>query len=275
MRFFKLLFSSKKYNSPDVLGVYPEYMQVKALPERRYMKTARVLAIFIILNLACVIGLSGYFVYNADRVDVTIGNRNKAYLYTIDSSRKVLLPAEYAKVNMSAYKLYVEQILREYIKNRHEIIWDNTIMQWRWDRTGPVGNLSHGDNVYGPFQEEARLNFEASRSKGFVRDVHLYELTNVYGSTWEGVLDTFDMPIPDPFNPLCACSDNSKACIDCKVKNAFDRKRYRVIIRLDRRGIPNSANPLGYLVQSYHLLHLPIDEKETYWGVPTALKPDL
>lgn len=275
MHFLRFLFSSKKHNSPDILGVYPEFMQVKALPERRYMKTARVLAVFIVFNLACIIGISSYFVYSADRIDVTIGNRRQAHLYTVDSSRKVIVPAEYSTISVSALKLYVEQMLRDYIQNRHEIVWDNTIMRWRWSRTGPVGNLSHGDKVYGPFQEEAQSNFESSRSKGFVRDVHLYELINVYGNTWEGVLDTFDMPIPDSFNPLCPCTNNSKSCIACKVKNTLEQKRYRVIIRLNRDGIPNSANPFGYLIHSYSLLYVPINEKEKYWGVPSDLKPDL
>lgn len=275
MSFLKSLFSSKKHDSPDVLGVYPEFMQVKALPERRYMKTARVLAVFILFNLACIIGIAGYFVYCADRVDVTIGNLRQPYLYTIDSSRKVIVPMEYSKVTMSALKLYVEKILQEYIRNRHEIIWNNEVMSWRWGSEGPIRFFSHEDNVYKPFAEEAITQFEASRSKGYVRDVHLYELKNIYGDTWEGVIDTFDMPIPDPFKPLCgACTDNSKACIDCKAKNTFQRNRYRIIVRVSKK-TATPKNPLGVFVQAYNLLYMPIDEKEHYWDTPNDLKPEL
>ena len=52
MGLFRVLFGRTKDDSPDVLGRYPEYMQVKALPERRYLKTSRLLALFIFLNMA-------------------------------------------------------------------------------------------------------------------------------------------------------------------------------------------------------------------------------
>ena len=49
MRFLNFLFASKKSESPDTLGAYPEGMQVRALPERRYLKTSRFLAVIILL----------------------------------------------------------------------------------------------------------------------------------------------------------------------------------------------------------------------------------
>ena len=63
MRLFGFLFAPKNTNSPDVLGAYPEYMQVKALPERRYMKTSHFLAVIIIINIALTILIASFVIY--------------------------------------------------------------------------------------------------------------------------------------------------------------------------------------------------------------------
>lgn len=269
------LFKEKQNNSPDVLGRYPEHMQVHALPERRYIKTSRLLAVIIILNIALMVAAAGFFTYIADRVDVTIANRRAIHIYNLDSSRKVLQPAEAAHRSIAAVEIFTEQIIRDYIQNRHEIVWDNNTMQTRWDIGGPIATYSHYKRVYVPFRVEADNIFNESRSKEFVRDVHLYELKRVYSNLWEGVFDTFDMPVPDSYAPLCPCTDNSKACLECKAKNTFRRMRFRVFIRFSFANKPTLKNPFGFMITSYNLLYQPIHEDEKYWGVPSVLKPDL
>ena len=275
MRFLGFLFAQKKNNSPDILGVYPEYMQVKALPERRYLKTARFLAVLILFNIAVMMAIAGFFVYYADRVDISIANRQVVNLYTIDATRKVIIPAEYEEKVVTATELYVESLLRDYIKNRHEIIWDNTALQRRWDTGGPIAIMSHYKRVYQPFRVEADTMFSESRTYNFVRDVHLYELRKISATVWEGLFDTFDMPIPDSFNPLCDCTDNSAQCINCKIKNTSRHQRFRVIVRISPTGEKSTTNPLGYQVLSYNVLYVPVKPEEKYWGVPADLKPDL
>ena len=138
MGLFRVLFGRTKDDSPDVLGRYPEYMQVKALPERRYLKTSRLLALFIFLNMAAMIAIAGFFTYIADRIDISIANRKAVNLYSIDSSRQVLIPAEYSTKNVKALELFAESLLRSYIYNRHSVVWENKIMTQRWDVGGPV-----------------------------------------------------------------------------------------------------------------------------------------
>lgn len=275
MRLLGFLFAPKKNDSPDVLGAYPEYMQVRALPERRYFKTARFLAVLILLNIAAVTAIAGFFVYYADRIDTSIANRKAVNLYTIDPIRKVIIPAEYEEKAIAATELYVESLLREYIKNRHEIIWDNTAMLHRWESNGPIAVLSHYKRVYAPSRVEADTMFSESRTYNFVRDVHLYEIRRVHNNVWEGVFDTFDMPIPDSYNPLCACTDNSPQCLDCKIKNTSRHQRFRVIVRIAPTGEKSIVNPLGYQVLNYNVLYVPVKPEEKYWGVPADLKPDL
>ncbi len=260
----------------DVLGVYPEYMQVRALPERRYLKTSRLLAIVILINIGLMIMVSGLFTYYADRADVTIATPAAVHLFSIDPVRKVLVPAEYAQGSVPALRLMTESILRAYIKNRHEIVWDNAEMQNRWSVGGPIALFSVFKTVFSAAQAEADLAYQESRNQQFVRDVHLYDLKYLGNALWEGVFDIFDMPIPDSFDPLCACSDNGAACLMCKTTHAVKRQRFRVFIR--GRFEPtarNLLNPLGYLITNYNLLYMPINPDEPYWDLPADLKPEL
>lgn len=276
MSFLGNLFKNKKNNSPDVLGRYPEYMQVKALPERRYLKTSRLIALFIFLNLAVMIALSGLFIYSANRVDVVVGGgRRGINVYSIDSSRKVLVPTEKDVHTVHSLQLYIEALLRKYIQNRHTITWDNNQMKLKWDVTGPVSAFSDYKQVYMPFRADADIYLTESRKKKFVRDVHLYELNPVTTTLWEAVLDIFDMPVPDEYAPICNCYDNSQTCIECKVNNAYKRERFRVIIRASFSGQKNLINPLGFIIHSYSMLYTPIHENEKYWGIPRDLKPNL
>lgn len=276
MGLISILFGRTKEDSPDVLGRYPEYMQVRALPERRYLKTARLLALFIFLNMAVMMAVAGFFTYNADRIDISIANNRAVNLFSIDTSRQVLIPAEYATRNIKALELFAESLLRDYIQNRHTVVWENKTMTMRWDVGGPVAGYSHYKKVYMPFRMSADKLFEESRKKGFVRDVHIYELKLIKQNLWEAVIDTFDMPIPDAYNPLCdSCTDNSKKCITCKVEHTTRQMRHRIFIRTSYNGVKTVLNPLGFVVETYNMLYVPIDNKEKFWRVPNDLKPEL
>ncbi len=276
MRFFKKKETSQETSNRDVLGAYPENMQVRALPERRYLKTSRLLAIVILINIGLMSMVGGFFTYYADRVDVNIATPAAVHLFTIDPVRKVLVPAEYAQGTVPALQLMVEDLLRKYIKNRHEIVWDNTIMENRWSVGGDIERYSDYQEVFIPARSAANIAYEQSRADGFVRDVHLYDFKYIDFGLWEGIFDIFDMPIPDSFNPLCPCSDNSPKCLTCKTTHALRRERFRVFIRGGR--LPEAVNlwnPLGYLVTTYNLLYMPIDPDEPYWNLPSDLKPEI
>ena len=60
---FNTVFKYKEKSSPDKLGVYPERVHIKAMPERRYLWSSRVLVIMAVFSiclnmiLACTIYL--------------------------------------------------------------------------------------------------------------------------------------------------------------------------------------------------------------------------
>lgn len=276
MGMLKDLFCSKKSNSPDVLGRYPEYMQVRALPERRYLKTSRLLAAFILVNLGITLALSGIYTYMAERVDVSIMSRKAVNLFYIDTEKKMLLPAEYPQKTVNASMLVAEDLIQQYIMERHTILADHNKMAKIIGGYGIVGRISDYKIVFSEFKNSATYDFDLARHKGYVRDVHLYELGYVYENMWQAIFDVFDMPIPDTFNPLCnECKDNSLECISCKEKYAFNRKRYKAFIRVNFAGDKKDIhNPLGVMVYSYQVVPMAVHD-DSFWDTPRALKPEL
>lgn len=274
MGIWRDLFARDKKNSPDVLGRYPEYMQVRALPERRYLKTSRLLAVFILVNLGVMLALAGLYAYLAERVDISIASPRAVNLFYIDTEKKRLLPAEHTQKGVYATQLMTEAALRQYIVDRHTIVWDNEQLGKMWGQGSLVWGLSSSKFVYGPFMELAKREAEQSRTQGFVRDVHLYELELVYENMWQAIFDTFDMPIPDPYNPLCDCSDNSPECIACKKEHTSNRKRYKAFIRTNFDNVKGTGNPLGILIYSYHTVPMVVRDN-SFWDTPRALKPEL
>lgn len=274
MGFFRDIFFPAEQSSPDVLGKYPEHMQVRALPERRYVKTSRILAILVLINLGFLMALGGIYMYLAERIDVSIASRRAVNLFYIDTEQKRLRPAEHTQKQVYALQLMTESLLRQYIQDRHAITWDNNAMSRKWGINGPVWAFSADKTVYKDFEREADREYTASRNQGYVRDVHLLDLQYLYQNVWMGIFDVFDMPIPDSFRPLCACSDNSKECIGCKVQHSYRRTRYKVFIRTAFTNAKSPGNPLGFVIYSYQLLPMTVNDG-SYWDTPRALKPDL
>ena len=51
MGVFSTMFRYRDKKSPDKLGLYPERFHIKAIPERRYLWTSRLLVIIAVLNI--------------------------------------------------------------------------------------------------------------------------------------------------------------------------------------------------------------------------------
>ncbi len=268
------LFQGKKEYSVDELGAYPTRMQVSGLPERRYFKTSRLLAIISIISLGLTFALSGVLIYYANRVDITIFGSRAPRVFAIDPEYKTLNAVEYTNASFPAVQFYVEDIVRDYIKKRHSVVWDMDIMKNEWGTGGTIALYSSLE-VFQKFNQESQLALNASRSGGLVKDVILYDVRLMHGNLWTGLFDVFDMPIPDPFNPECVCADPVPECIACKVKKSLKRQRYRVYLRTMLAGTKSVHNPLGVLIPVYNLLYIPINPNENYWGLPPALRPDI
>ena len=257
----------------DALGAYPLRMQISAIPERRYLRTARLLAVLTFINIGVMIALAGIFVHDALRIDVRIAGRRGANLYTMDPERKVIQNVEYGTKRVSAINLLQEQVVRDYIRARSGYYLDSQA-QSKLNKTLQLYTPSEQLKEYRK-AEGARLGRESSE-KQTDKEVHIYSVTQTSTGVWEALIDVFDMPPYDPFKPICHCTDNSEACISCKEEHNLGRNRFRVFLRVFTRGTPPSReNPFGIAVRDYMILPQKIRPKEKFWGVPSDLRPNL
>ena len=96
----------------DHLEVYPERKQVSAFPERRFIKTNRMLSIVTLVNLACIIAGASLFAYTAQKVDVKVTVPSHVLLYQMDTEEKMLKPSEYMEIRTSSQRFILENYLK-------------------------------------------------------------------------------------------------------------------------------------------------------------------
>ena len=263
-------------DNQDALGAYPIRMQISAIPERRYLRTARLLTILSFVNMGIMMILAGVFAYNAVRLDVSIASPNAVHLYAIDPQNKVLQAAEYDEIAVPAMTLAVEKAFRNYIMDYFSVDLDPQKQVQHW---GPTSTIEHYTNpkMLKDFKEKTGpylLNY--ARKRGLNQEAHIYSIRETPGGAWEALLDIFEMKPRNPFDPICNCDDNSRECLNCKKEHNQGHRRYRVFLR----GLPlyqeaNIHNPLGIMIDIVSVLPQPIHPNENYWGIPPVLRPEL
>jgi hypothetical protein len=211
----------------DHLEVYPERKQVSAFPERRFIKTNRMLVIIAIINLACILAGAACFAYISKKVDVRIQDSRRAYLYQINTEEKTLKPAEHLNVKEPAKKFILEKTLRDYIEVRHIGVFNMNKMEEKTKEDDPkkveeneqaaikdriVRRLS-SQSVYEDFSKENDALFALIFNNNIERDVHIYNLHLLHGNIWTAIVETFDFYRD---RTMCRCNDNSSQCIQCK-----------------------------------------------------------
>jgi len=253
----------------DALGAYPLRMQISAIPERRYLRTARLLAVLTFLNLAALIALSGYFVDNVLKLDVKVLNSR---LFMMNPEYKIIHPAEQEKARRLAHEFVMEQAIRDYIKSRYSVYLDPQKQNKSWKY---VYLYSHPEKRKKFDEEEKYILMAPAKRNGVNREVHIYSLRQTPGGLWEALVDIFDMKPRDPYNPVCDCDDNSKECLGCKEKLKIDRTRYRMYLRSNFYGPVSLDNPMGIRVDDVYVTPQIVHPKEVFWNIPPVLKPEL
>ncbi len=272
--------SKEKPTNQDELEAYPEKEQVDAFPERRYVRLARFLTIFSVINLAFVIAGSGLYFYLAQNKDVTINAQGWVHMYSIDPEKKLLLPSEPFQAKVSAMQLVVEKALRQYINERYSIVWDIDGMRKRWEDGGFVAQISSKE-VFNKFSTEVPKLWADFQQKRITRDVHIYSLYPTHGDLWSAYIETFDFPLDDNLQKICDCTDHSRACLDCKEKNMIpgSRQRKKILLRVNFIGQKTLSNPFGILIYAYYQAYVPVpkdgQKAEKFWDLPPALRPEI
>ena len=278
LQILKRIFKIKEKQVPenqDDLGAYPLRMQISAIPERRYLRTARLLAVLAFLNLAVLIGLAGWFAYNAVRIDVSIANRRAINLYAIDPENKIIRSSEANETSVTALSLIMEKAVRDYITARYSINLDPQKQDKNWGPQSVVALYTDPEKLKQFNENEVGALLASARRKGANKEVHIYSLRQIPSGLWEALIDVFDMPPRDLFDQICDCFDNSPDCLTCKTENNIGQQRFRVFVRAGFGGQVNLLNPMGIRVAGIHLIPQQIHPEDQYWNIPPLLKPTL
>ena len=144
MSIFKFLFSEVDDSSNDKLGAYPEKVHVGAMPERRYLKTSRIMT-FLAAGLLC-----GTIILTLVIYMLSPQIRSEPLLLMIDKRFYKLEPVENQVVITPSSALIIEEHLKQYILLRYTIVPDIDEMQVRWSEDNSLLKWFSGKDVFFP-----------------------------------------------------------------------------------------------------------------------------
>ena len=258
----------------DKLEAYPLRLNVSALPERRFFKMTRTLTISVVLLAALLMSLGVFLNYQITHLDVTVKRGTAWQFYRIDPEAKQLRATESSGIQVDPLRLVIEEKLVEYLKVRNSTVWSMDAMNINFGPTGPIAQLSD-PRVFVAFDQEARAVLAKTRGSSLIREVHIYDLKWLRSNLWVAIIETFDLPITDDAVSPCPCSDNSKACLGCKIQKAHNHERKKIWMRTSFNRPKTLSNPLGVSVDRYISTFLPIHPEATYWDLPPDLQPEI
>ena len=227
------------------------------------------------LLMCLLVAVSCFFYYAMDNQDISITYTPKQNaLYSLDPETKTLKRIEFAQASVSPVQLLIEEKLTTYLINRNQVTWDLEYMTAVFAPGSLLQQMTH-QKLYEPLVATSKKQVQELRSKGLIRDIHLYELKLVREDLWVAIFDLFNIPLNNNLQSFCPCQDNSKECLACKKREAKSVMRFKVWMRVDQKNTKTLQNPLGIRVNSYTAQYLPIHENEYFWGLPPILRPDI
>ena len=256
----------------DALGAYPLRMQISAIPERRYLRTARLLAVITFLNLAVLMVLAGTFAWRAVRQNVVITRMGRKQLFMMEPEYKVIRAAEREEARYRADELILEQAVQDYIKSRYNVYLDSAKQQ---KSSKYLMMYSNREKLEEFERHEKFLLLSVAKRKRVNREVHIYSIRQTPSGLWEALVDIFDMKPRDPYNPVCDCYDNTRECLKCKEELNLGRTRYRIYVRAGFWGSPSRDNPMGVGISNVYVIPQIVHPEEQFWNIPSILKPEL
>ncbi len=167
---FYTLFKYKEKAQKDELGYYPEKVDVRAFPERRFLWTSRFLAVVSCLSLclSMILGSALCIIIPLKKV--------KIIPMQIDYTRYQVTLMESSESEAFAGDLVTESILDDYIKKRYTIGDSLEEMQYRLGEKEFI-QLASSEEIYNSFMNTEYPYFEALQKKGIRRQV---ETTLIY-----------------------------------------------------------------------------------------------
>ncbi len=288
--FFSIIFSTvlryKKQQTNDVVGAYPERLHVRALPERRYLKTSRVMALIAFMSIAFNFGFAFVYMKMASSVSAIIAQplpenpteaqraRRTTRLYRLDTFSQSIKPIEPAETMRSARTLIAENLIEEYITLRYSIVPSYEEMAQRMKEGSKLYLLS-SVAVSSEFSNEKEQIFSDARN-GITREVYIYSIKNVNTDLFEVIFDVFTFDDKAVAQRVCKCLSKDKECLSCLREKSTYVQRYKAMMRVRFQAALSSLddvlqNPYFFNIYTYSIFPVPIRENDPWYDIDRAL----
>ena len=231
---FNTVFKYKEKSSPDKLGVYPERVHVKAMPERRYLWTSRVLVIMSVLSI-CLNMMLTCTIY------LLIPQKSSAprLLYINEQFNQIQL-MEPIEIDVPSFNLVTEEQIRNYLMYRYIITsrYDELVARWS---VGSALYWMSSPTVFKKFEEtEYKQGIMLQKMKGLQRDIEIDWVTQIARGVWYTQFRTIDY-YPNTGKP------------DTTIWRATMRVVYASINFSDKNFA--MLNPFGFIISNYSLAY--------------------
>ena len=250
------LISYKDKETKDHLEAYPERLHVKALPERRYLKTSRTLVILSLICLSVNFALGFWFMYNATRVRTVIQRPDgQAHLYTLDQFQRKVRAVEGTRGWVGMEDMVLQNLITEYLTLRYTILPNEEEMVKRWGENEKL--FLYGKKIYEDFAPERSTGLFLLR-EGYIQEVYVYSIQYIYSDLYRVYFDLFRLPYRRGDVVDCNCLNKTKECLTCLRKNAKSVRRYMAYMRVyfDANVISRDdimKNPFRFNVKTFTL----------------------
>lgn len=172
MFIFSSLFRYKDRKTPDKLGLYPLLFHIKAMPERRYLWTARVLAIVATINISLMIVLTMiiYLLLPQKGARPLLYRQNNTELQQI-------MPQT---VWISPRRLLIESHIRQFVDMQHSLPKKFGEFYARWSENS-LFRAYCSDEVYNSFKSNLQTDMiKKMIAKHITQDVEVEDIKNIY-----------------------------------------------------------------------------------------------
>lgn len=236
------LFRYREKKSPDKLGLFPEAVDIPAMPERRYLWTSRILVIMSAISICLTMALATtIFLLLPQR-----GASPSLYRTNPDTYKLERIPPIEQSANMQ--DLITEQHIEQFLKLRHEVPESAAELYEIWSDHSKLYWLS-SFTVFGDFQKKATFTqINDFIIKGIKRKVVIDWMRPLTRSLWETQFKTL-ITVPQKEEPYVL------------IWRAYLRIKYEKISEEKTDYWQN--NPFGFKVMRYSLAYLGTPEKSS------------
>jgi len=182
---FYTLFKYKEKAQKDELGYYPEKVNVRAFPERRFLWTSRFLAIVACLSMCLSMILGGVLC-----IMIPLRKMEMVPLQIDYQLHQVTRMQKYVK-KAYAGDLVTESLMADYITKRYTIGKSFDELQHRFSENAFVA-LASQEDVLRVFEKVERPYFELLQQRGIRRQVEIERIYPVSLDFWQVRFKTID-----------------------------------------------------------------------------------